>query len=96
MINIEEFISFFQYCRSLQFEEKPDYSYLKSLLKAVFERFNYEYDFLYDWDCKSTKTKVEELNDDESLPDIAEEDKPEFKIDKIEKMCLVNRLYKKK
>jgi hypothetical protein len=69
---------------------------LKSLLKTVFEKFNYEYDYLYDWDCKTVnKIKIEELNDDESLPDIAEEDKPEFKIEKIDKMCLVNRLYKK-
>jgi serine/threonine protein kinase len=92
-----EFISFFQYCRSLQFEEKPDYSYLKSLLKTVFEKYKYEYDFIYDWECKlNKKPNNEQITEDESLPDIADEDKPEFKIEKIDKMCLVNRLYNKK
>jgi hypothetical protein len=68
---------------------------LKSLLKTVFERYNYEYDFIYDWDF-SPKVKIqEEINEDESLPEIADENKLELKLDKIEKICLVNRLYKK-
>lgn len=70
---------------------------MKSLLKAVFERYNYEYDFIYDWECKTVnKNPNEDIADDEPLPDIAEEDKPEFIIEKIDKMCLVNRLYNKK
>jgi hypothetical protein len=33
----------------LQFEEKPDYNYLRTLLKTVFDRYSYEWDFKYDW-----------------------------------------------
>ena len=88
-------MSFFQYCRSLQFEEKPDYSYLKSLLKSVFERYNYEYDYMYDWEPNLLSKKNDEILDDEPLPDIADEDKGEFKIDKIDDIFFVNRFYKK-
>ncbi|KAL4201843.1 hypothetical protein AMTRI_Chr02g260720 [Amborella trichopoda] len=33
-----EFISYFHYCRSLWFEDKPDYSYLKRLFRDLFIR----------------------------------------------------------
>lgn len=80
----------------MQFEEKPDYSYLKSLLKTIFERYNYEYDYKYDWDITIMEKKHEEHNDDESLPEIADENKQEFKLEKIEKMCLINRFQNKR
>jgi serine/threonine protein kinase len=44
-----EFASYFHYCRSLQFEDKPDYSHLKRLFKALFTREGYEFDYLFDW-----------------------------------------------
>lgn len=31
-----EFVSYFHYCRSLRFEDKPDYSYLKRLFRDLF------------------------------------------------------------
>ena len=34
----QEFVSYFQYCRSLRFEDKPDYSYLKRLFRDLFIR----------------------------------------------------------
>jgi hypothetical protein len=46
---IEEFILYFQYCRGLQFEEKPDYNYIRTLFKIIFDKNKYEYDFQYDW-----------------------------------------------
>merc|ERR1712032_550613 len=36
------------YCRSLQFEQRPDYSYLRSLLKGAFMREG-SADFVFDW-----------------------------------------------
>jgi hypothetical protein len=68
---------------------------LKSLLKTVFERYNYEYDYIYDWEVSPKDKNQEEINEDESLPEIADENKVEIKLSKIEKMCLVNRLHKK-
>ncbi|KAI3973038.1 hypothetical protein MKX01_019696 [Papaver californicum] len=44
-----EFISYFHYCRSLRFEDKPDYSYLKRLFRDLLIREGYQYDFVFDW-----------------------------------------------
>lgn len=33
-----EFVSYFHYCRSLRFEDKPDYGYLKRLFRDLFIR----------------------------------------------------------
>ncbi|GMI94271.1 casein kinase I, CASEIN KINASE I-LIKE 11 [Hibiscus trionum] len=44
-----EFVSYFNYCRSLHFEDKPDYSYLKRLFRDLFIREGYQFDYIYDW-----------------------------------------------
>ncbi|KAL7084309.1 hypothetical protein ACP275_14G216800 [Erythranthe tilingii] len=44
-----EFISYFHYCRSLRFEDKPDYSYLKRLFRDLFSREGYQLDHVFDW-----------------------------------------------
>ncbi|KAF5727006.1 casein kinase I-like [Tripterygium wilfordii] len=44
-----EFYSFFHYCRSLRFEDKPDYSYLKRLFRDLFIREGYQFDYVFDW-----------------------------------------------
>jgi casein kinase I family protein HRR25 len=59
----EEFIVYFQYCRGLQFEEKPDYNYLRSLFKIIFDKFNYQYDFKYDWILIKKPEEDEETNE---------------------------------
>jgi casein kinase 1 len=56
----EEFIVYFQYCRDLQFEEKPDYNYIRSLFKSIVEKYNYEYDFNYDWNLLKKNDENEE------------------------------------
>ncbi|KAF3575074.1 hypothetical protein F2Q69_00060463 [Brassica cretica] len=44
-----EFVSYFQYCRSLRFEDKPDYSYLRRLFRDLFIREGYQFDYVFDW-----------------------------------------------
>ncbi|XP_020518157.1 casein kinase 1-like protein 10 [Amborella trichopoda] len=44
-----EFISYFHYCRSLWFEDKPDYSYLKRLFRDLFIREGSQFDYVFDW-----------------------------------------------
>lgn len=48
----EEFAQYCSYCRMLKFEDKPDYSYLRSLFKNLFKSLEYEYDYQYDWITK--------------------------------------------
>lgn len=48
----EEFYTYLNYCRNLKFEEKPDYNYLRKLLKDLMHRNGFEYDYQYDWVIK--------------------------------------------
>ncbi|GAB4841739.1 Casein kinase 1-like protein 10 [Ancistrocladus abbreviatus] len=44
-----EFVSYFHYCRSLRFEDKPDYAYLKRLFRDLFIQEGYQFDCVFDW-----------------------------------------------
>ena len=44
-----EFNTYLSYCRSLRFEEKPDYTYLRQLLRNLFHRQGFTYDYVFDW-----------------------------------------------
>ncbi|XVF26988.1 hypothetical protein REPUB_Repub14bG0068000 [Reevesia pubescens] len=44
-----EFASYFHYCRSLRFDDKPDYSYLKHLFRDLFIREGFQFDCVFDW-----------------------------------------------
>jgi casein kinase 1 len=44
-----EFVTYLNYCRSLRFEDRPDYAYLRRLLKDLFFKEGYQYDFVFDW-----------------------------------------------
>ena len=45
----DEFAQYCNYCRSLKFEDKPDYSHLRSLFKELYKREGYENDYKFDW-----------------------------------------------
>merc|ERR1711971_248330 len=45
----KEFVSYLHYCRCLRFDDKPDYNYLRNLLREPFIRGGYEYDYVFDW-----------------------------------------------
>lgn len=44
-----EFSTYIHYCRSLRFEDRPDYVFLKRLFRELMARENMRYDFIYDW-----------------------------------------------
>merc|ERR1712046_39965 len=44
-----EFVTYLNYCRSLRFEDRPDYAYLRRLLKEFFFQEGFQYDFVFDW-----------------------------------------------
>ena len=55
-----EFVAYMQYCRTLNFEDKPDYKYIKNLFSNLFKNLGYEYDYKYDW-ALNDATPVEHL-----------------------------------
>ncbi|KAJ9688366.1 hypothetical protein PVL29_014183 [Vitis rotundifolia] len=44
-----EFASYFHYCHSLTFDQRPDYGFLKRLFRDLFNREGYEFDYIFDW-----------------------------------------------
>lgn len=44
-----EFASYFHYCRSLRFDDRPDYAYLKRIFRDLFIREGFQFDYVFDW-----------------------------------------------
>lgn len=44
-----EFPMYLNYCRSLRFEERPDYAYLRQLFRTLFHSKGFTYDYVFDW-----------------------------------------------
>ena len=45
----QEFAVYFDYIRSLKFDKKPKYSYLRKVFRDLFVREGFDYDHVYDW-----------------------------------------------
>lgn len=57
-----EFATYLNFCRSLRFDDKPDYSYLRQLFRNLFHRQGFTYDYVFDWNM----LKFGGRNNDES------------------------------
>ncbi|KAI9822193.1 MAG: serine/threonine protein kinase [Phylliscum demangeonii] len=44
-----EFAVYLNYTRSLRFDDKPDYSYLRKIFRDLFVREGFQYDYVFDW-----------------------------------------------
>ena len=44
-----EFAMYLNYCRSLRFEQEPDYRYLRTLFRILLRKLNHQYDYMFDW-----------------------------------------------
>jgi len=57
-----EFGTYLNYCRSLKFADKPDYSYLRKMFKDLFFREGYAYDHNFDWTLKNQSGQSNQVN----------------------------------
>jgi len=69
-----EFASYLNYCRSLRFEDRPDYSHLRKMFKELLVKEGYEYDYAFDWVILNEK-----LTDQSVLALVDNGDDPESK-----------------
>ena len=46
----KEFVEYFDYCNDLEYEQKPDYTFLKNLFFKVLRIEKEKFDYIYDWD----------------------------------------------
>jgi len=63
-----EFVTFLTYARNLRFEDKPDYAYLKNLLKDLFIKSGFELDWQYDWTIIAQEKKKNEEGQTQETP----------------------------
>ncbi|XP_019156503.1 PREDICTED: casein kinase 1-like protein 3 [Ipomoea nil] len=67
-----EFASYFHYCHSLTFDQRPDYGFLKRLFRELFTREGYEFDYIFDWtilkyqQAQSSRTQQRPLHGESS------------------------------
>ena len=71
-----EFVHYLNYTRSLRFEDKPDYTYLRRLFRDLFLREGYKYDYIFDWAVQKQKQQAQKVggenekegNGDQNIP----------------------------
>lgn len=56
----EEIQSFISYARELRFEDRPDYAYLKKLIKQMADKDNIQLDFEFDWVIRKNEERKKE------------------------------------
>ena len=44
-----EFVVYLNYCRSLKFDDRPDYKYLKRMFKDLYLNNNFDTELIFDW-----------------------------------------------
>lgn len=62
-----EFATYINYTRSLRFDDKPNYSYLRKLFRRVFSSEGFKYDNVFDW----TQKIFEEVCPEEPKPPLS-------------------------
>ena len=54
----DEFCTYLNYVRSLRFDDKPDYPYLRKLFRDIYAHEGYEYDHAFDWTLRKKSQQV--------------------------------------
>ncbi|KAF9116636.1 serine/threonine protein kinase [Mortierella sp. AM989] len=76
----QEFAIYLNYVRSLRFDDKPDYSYLRKLFRDLFVREGFQYDYVFDWtiykyEKESTRNQQMAMQQSAAQPVPAQEEK---------------------
>ena len=67
-----EFAIYLNYTRSLRFDDKPDYSYLRKIFRDLFVREGFQYDYVFDWTVyKYQKNAAAIAQDGRPLPELS-------------------------
>ncbi|TRY86408.1 hypothetical protein DNTS_025363 [Danionella cerebrum] len=69
----EEMATYLRYVRRLDFFEKPDYEYLRTLFTELFDRKGFTFDYSYDWVGRQIPTPVGSVHVDSGASAITRE-----------------------
>ena len=78
-VAVAEFRAYFDHVKSLGFEDRPDYDFLKRLFRELFFRKGFAYDNVFDWDLIGThnpQTASSSSKKIESNPDLKLHEEP--------------------
>jgi hypothetical protein len=65
---------FLNYCRTLAFDHRPDYEYLRHLFRHLVYRKGEQYDYEYDWIITHRNKQLSAINSVEGeTPDVSEQ-----------------------
>ena len=62
----EDFVSYIKYCKNLEFEQEPNYNYLRSLFTSILTRNNLKNDCKFYWIIKQKINKKERFNENKN------------------------------
>ena len=51
------------YCRNLGFDEAPNYAYLRRLFRDLYNKCQFEFDFIFDWTVQKFRPDMPEFAD---------------------------------
>ena len=89
----KEFVKYFESCRNLGFEDKPDYAGYRRMFSDLMTAEGYTYDFQYDWLLK--KSERDALRGAVTSADDEEEKAEPKKMTKAEKFRMTQDQFKK-
>lgn len=69
-----EFAIYLNYTRSLRFDDKPDYSYLRKIFRDLFVREGFQYDYVFDWTVYKYQKNAQAIAAEASKQPQAEEE----------------------
>lgn len=58
----EEMALYMRHCRNLGFDATPNYDYLRRLFKDLYNKCQFEFDFIFDWTIQKFRPDNEQLN----------------------------------
>lgn len=62
-----EFTAFLRYARELRFDDRPDYVYFRRILRDLFVRQGYHYDYVFDWKYHAKRSRQASNRGDDKL-----------------------------
>lgn len=63
----DEFKDYLNYCRGLNFEDEPNYEFIKGLFKQLASKIEIEYNGVFDWDQKAAISNSKDTEQLETL-----------------------------
>ncbi|CAL5971429.1 Kinase [Hexamita inflata] len=79
-----EFGAYLQYCKSLRFDDKPDYGYMRKLFRELFVREGFTYDYIFDWNDQQIDTDqffLKEHKKESDGPEVGGENKEDEEVE---------------